>query len=96
MIKDGAIKDLDLSNATLPDTRCVACLAGKMTKAPHTQLAPRPTQLLERIHTDVKGPMRVQGRRGERYWVTFLDNFSGRAVVYFLSHKSQVFDAFKD
>ena len=96
MIRDGSIKDLDLSSAILPDTRCVACLAGKMTKGPHTQLAPRATGLLERVHTDVKGPIRVQGRHGERYWVTFIDNFSGRTVVYFLSHKSQVFAAFKD
>lgn len=40
------------------------------------------------------GPLTPVGRKGERYFVTYIDDFSKIAVVYCMKHKSEVFDHF--
>ena len=40
------------------------CLMGKMTKTPFSGTMEQANNLLEIIHTDVCGPMSVEGRRG--------------------------------
>ncbi len=50
---------------------------------------------LELVHTDVWGPASISSIRGKQYFVTFIDNHSRKVWVYFLRHKSDVFEAFK-
>ena len=52
--------------------------------------------LLDLIYTDVWGPSPVASVGGARYYVTFIDDFSRKLWVYFLKHKSEVFQKFKD
>ena len=47
--------------------------------------------LLDLIRMNVWGPSPVASIRGARYYVTFIDNFSRKAWVYFLKQKSKVF-----
>lgn len=47
-----------------------------------------------RIHTDVCGPMSVDSL-GARFFLTFRDDATGYRHVYFIKHKSDVFDEFK-
>jgi len=54
------------------------------------------TQRLQLIHSDVCGPMQTQSVGGNRYFVTFIDNFSRYTVVYFIKKKSEVFEKFKE
>lgn len=49
----------------------------------------------EVMHTDVCGPMSVETPRGARFFLTFKDNATGYRHVYFLRHKSDVFEKFK-
>ena len=51
---DGLLESLDT---------CEPCLMGKMTKTPFSGTMERATDLLEIIHTDVCGPMSVEGSR---------------------------------
>jgi len=69
---------------------CEDCVNGKLTRA--TARAGEP---LARVFTDVHGPLPVQSRHGNLYWVTFIDDYSRFPAVYFIKRKSGVFAAFK-
>jgi len=70
------------------------CIKGKQTK--HTKKgATRSTQLLEIIHTDICGPFDVPSFGGEKYFITFIDDFSRYGFIYLLKEKSQAADALK-
>ncbi|KAK1614403.1 hypothetical protein QYE76_019920, partial [Lolium multiflorum] len=84
---DGLLESLD---------RCEACLMGKMTKTPFSGTMERATDLLEIIHTDVCGPMSVASRGGYRYVLTFTDDLSRYGYIYFMKHKSETFEKFKE
>ena len=47
------------------------------------------------VHTDVWGRSPVSSLGGSRFYVTFIDDFSRKVLVYFLKHKSDVFATFK-
>jgi len=42
------------------------------------------------------GPSPVASIGGARYYVTFIDDLSGKVWVYFLKQKSEVFQKFKE
>ncbi|KAI3780382.1 hypothetical protein L2E82_10363 [Cichorium intybus] len=89
--EDGILESFDLKS----DDVCESCLLGKMTKAPFTGNFERGKDLLDLIHSDVCGPFRSATRHGERYFVTFTDDFSRYGYVYLIKHKSETFEVFK-
>ena len=67
------------------------CIKGKQTK--HSKKgATRSTQLLEIIHTDICGPFDVPSFGGEKYFITFTDDYSRYGYIYLLKEKSQSVD----
>lgn len=50
---------------------------------------------LELIHSDVCGPLHVKLIGECRYFVTFIDNYPRCVSVYFIKHKTEVFETFK-
>ena len=50
---------------------------------------------LELIHNDISGPFPHMSMSQAKYVLTFIDGFSRYYWVYFLKHKSEVFDLFK-
>ena len=89
---DGLLESLDFESF---DT-CEPCLMGKMIKTPFSGMMERATFLLEIIHTDVCGPMSVASRGGYRYVLTFTDDLSRYGYIYFMKHKSETFEKFKE
>src|SRR4051794_6523283 len=89
---DGLLESLDFESLD----RCEACLMGKMTKNPFTGVMERATKLLEIIHTDVCGPMSVASHGGYHYVLTFIDDLSRYGYIYFMKHKSETFEKFKE
>ena len=76
---------------------CEGCVGGKMKRKPfHVVGEIRSTRRLERVHSDVCGPMPVESLGRKRYFVTFIDDFSRCCAVYFIRQKSEVFDKFKE
>jgi len=64
---------------------CEGCMKGKQSREAFPQdKAWRATRLLELVHTDVCGPMKTQTIGGNRYLLTFIDDFSRKLWVYFL------------
>ncbi|KAI3505809.1 hypothetical protein L1887_28094 [Cichorium endivia] len=89
--EDGILESFDLKS----DDVCESCLLGKMTKAPFTGNFERGNDLMDLIHNDVCGPFRSATRHGERYFVTFTDDFSRYGYVYLIKHKYETFEVFK-
>jgi hypothetical protein len=75
---------------------CETCVKGKQTRKPFTRSVSQSTELLELVHTDVCGPMRVNSLAGSRYFVTFIDDKSRWCEVYFMKKKSEVIEKFKE
>jgi hypothetical protein len=71
---------------------CVDCIKGKQTK--HTKKgATRNTKLLEIIHTDICGHFDTPSFGKEKYFITFINDFSRYNYIYLLHEKSQAVNA---
>ena len=51
---------------------------------------------MDLIHTDVCGPFKTATRDANRYYVTFIDDYSRYGYVYLIKHKSETFERFKE
>ena len=88
LIKNEILPNLDFTDLEV----CIDCIKGKQTK--HTKKgATRSTQLLEIIHTDICGPFDAPSIGGEKYFITFTDDFSRYGYIYLLHDKSQSVNA---
>ena len=54
------------------------------------------TEKLQLVHSDVCGPMPTESIGRKKYFVTFTDDYSHYCSVYFMSHKSEVLEKFKE
>lgn len=67
---------------------CETCTLGKMTQYRNREPDKKATKRLELVHCDLAGPIDPPAREGFRYAISFVDDFSGVIMVYFLKHKS--------
>ena len=75
---------------------CDVCLKGKSTRKGFPKKSEgQSTQPLELRHSDVMGKC-VKSLGGNQYVVTYVDDYSRFTTVYFLKHKSEVFNNFND
>ena len=66
------------------------CALGKILKEPVPKVSDnKATQKLERFYSDVIGPVIPSSIGGKRYAISFIDEFSGYAVVKFMNYKTQ-------
>lgn len=78
------------------DEVCHGCVMGKN----HIEVFPRELKWramkpLRLIHSDRCGPIQTPSLEGNRYFITFLDDYSRMCWVYFLRNKSEAFHVFK-
>ncbi|SLM33941.1 Ribonuclease H-like domain [Lasallia pustulata] len=78
-----------------PGTICHHCLEGKLKECPHQKHFAPGTYYMEFIYTDIGGPFPVTGHEGQRYWVTFLDDYTKDAKVITITTKDKFFMVFK-
>lgn len=85
-------KGIDLTHSPdLHDCTCEACLRGRMHDVTHRDsLVKHNTKPHEVIFSDVKGPMKVTGHDGSRYFVTFQDAVNKTSEVYLMKYKAEV------
>ncbi|CAL9012352.1 unnamed protein product [Prunus brigantina] len=75
---------------------CEGCVSGKHHREKFDKEgAWRASYPLELVHTDLCGPMQNESIGGNRYFITFIDDFSRMCWVYFLRNKSDTFNVFK-
>ena len=76
---------------------CESCVEGKMQRKPIKPVGEiRSKRKLQCVHSDVCGPMPTESIGGRKYFVTFIDDYSRCCTVYFMRHKSEVLDKFKE
>src|SRR6266702_4195301 len=95
LLSGNLVMGFKLDSQASPDLVCEACKAGKMHADPFPISTSRTSKLLQLVHSDVHGPVKVPTHQGYRYWVTFIDDFSRFKAVYLLKRKSETFTAFK-
>ncbi|CAI7808473.1 unnamed protein product [Closterium sp. NIES-53] len=93
--KDGAVKGLKL-NGQPPDDNCEICLLSKFTRFPFHSVTGRSKKPLELVHIDLVGPLPVQGHKGERYFLTIVDDWSRLMWAYPLKQKDHAASTIKE
>jgi hypothetical protein len=62
---------------------CRGCALGKFTKVVFSNGDNRSAGILDLVHTDVCGPMSRVPLSGCEYYLTFIDDHSGKTWIYF-------------
>jgi transposase InsO family protein len=76
--------------------QCDACILGKHSKQPFHDSTSRACRKLGLIHFDLCGPMPVPSANGNKYIMSFIDDYTRMCWVYLLKDKSQAFETFKN
>ncbi|PNX99782.1 copia-type polyprotein [Trifolium pratense] len=85
-----------LPNLKESGDKCTDCLVGKQHRSSIPKEANwRASKKLELVHSDICGPINPQSNGGNRYFITFIDDFTKKTWIYFLQKKSSAFDVFK-
>ena len=86
-----------LPHINRPNEVCESCVLGKHHRTNFgKQVDWRAKQPLELVHTDVCGPLTPMSNGKNKYFLTFIDDYSRKTWVYFLKQKSEVFEVFKE
>ncbi|KMQ87247.1 retrovirus-related pol polyprotein from transposon tnt 1-94 [Lasius niger] len=95
MVKNKLIDGVKLSKTN--KFFCQSCQMGKLHRLTFGDKGQRKTpEPGEFIHSDICGPMSVESLGGARFYALFKDDASGFRAVYFLRHKSDLFEKFKE
>ena len=78
-----------------PAPECDTCLEGKMHRHPFSAATPRATRPLERVCTDLMGPLSPSVFR-HKYIMVIVDEYTRYAWVFFLKQKSHASQRIKD
>ena len=68
---------------------CEVCQLGKIHKLHFAITEIKTKSALELIHTDLWGPSLVISRKGFRYYISFVDDFTRYTWIYSLKLKSE-------
>ena len=63
------------------------CIYGKQNHLSFPNKATREKGVLERVHSDVFGPMSIPSLGGSMYYVSFIEDFSIMTWIYSLKNK---------
>ena len=75
------VSDISISEPkSILSKLCGICALGRQHKQAVTRTRKRVTELLQVIQTDLCGPMQTPTRVGERYFIAFTDEKSGRVT----------------
>ena len=91
LIKDKILLDLDFTDF---DT-CVDCIKGKLITKIRNAKVNRCTELLGVIHTDICGSFTPPAMSGNKYFITFIDDYSHYGFVELIHEKFDYLEAFK-
>ncbi|KAG5323078.1 POLX protein, partial [Pseudoatta argentina] len=73
IISNGTIRGLD-ADKLVGNFECETSIKGKMSRSAFPKESNSTTELLELIHTDICGPMRVSSDSRARYFITFIND----------------------
>ena len=97
----GHLNFRDVANTTDETSQasdfCETCASGKISKKSVPKVSDnKATQKLERVYSDVIGPVSPSSIGGSRYAISFIDEFSGYAVVKIMKYKTLALQTFEE
>lgn len=75
---------------------CEYCIKGKQSQLSFSGTRPPTTRPLERVHSDLCGPISPQTYDGKKYFLSFIDDYTHFTVIYLIQSKSDVFKCFRE
>ena len=96
MASSGVVDGLDIASAVIPSEPCTGCAYGKHQRLKFPVGRVRATYTGQLIHSDLCGPMEKATPNGARYFVLFIDDYSGWRFIFFLKHKSEAASKFME
>lgn len=78
------------------DMKCANCIQSKMSNVPFENDRTQSAEILKLIHTDLNGPHYTTGNRGEKYFLTFIDDYGKCTKLYCIKSKDETADCFID
>jgi hypothetical protein len=87
MRRKNLVDGLDIVGPTSCDDKCEDCLVGKAVRRPFDAEVEREKEILERVHTDLTGPMRVTAKGGFRYSMPIVDGHTSLSKDFYLKNK---------
>ena len=94
MIKSDVFKNININNKS--HGTCNVCIEGKLHKLPFNNSKSKTNAILDLVHSDVCGPMSIITPSKNKYYVSFIDDFSRYSFIYLLKQKSEVAEKFKE
>ena len=88
---ENVVEGMNISN--YDEVECTVCTKGKMCQFRNRSPDERATAPLDFVHCDLAGPIDPVGRDGFKYALSFVDDYSGIIMVYFLKCKSDTPEA---
>jgi len=83
-------------NVKIPEKSCSICLVGKHYRSTFkSELKMRAKHVLNVVHFDICGPIEVPTYSGNRYFITFVDEYSRIIWLYLIKLKSDVVEVFQ-
>lgn len=92
MLRRGIFRGIKCSGGS-EDVTCVACVEekGHRSEILKERNSGRSLRLLDMIHTNVCGPMKVTSMGGFRYFIYFIDDYSTWVCIYPMKWKSETY-----
>ena len=87
-------KLLGLGASDIPSDECEVCIKSKLTNQRSKQITPKPKVYLEKVVTDLCGPISPETINGEKYIIFFLDLATRYLEFKLLKSKSEAYKAF--
>ena len=85
------VPSLSIPSTTSP---CKGCQLGKQTECTYPDSSKHTQRSLTLVHTDLIGPMPVKSRDQKHYILTFINDFSGFALIACLCNKDDASQSF--
>lgn len=95
-MRDGAVSGINFTDNGSSIKNCEVCGAGKMSRLSFPTSESKASKILELIHSDLDWPMETQSIGKAKYFLTFIDDFSRKTIMFFLKYKSEVLEKFKE
>ncbi len=90
---EGVVNGMKISDKK--DFDCGICVKGKMTQFRNRQADERSKAKLDMVHCDLAGPIDPVAKDGFKYALSFVDDYSGLIMIYFLKYKCDTLQATK-